>query len=156
MVDTAYENVAATGAGRVVVSFLWMQKHPEDIDVVTHEVMHIVQNYDHSTGPGWLTEGIADYVRYKYGVDNAGSKWALPDYKAGQSYKNSYRITARFLNWLENNGHSRIVKKLDAQMRDHTYIKQTWKDLTERTLDELGLIIQKFKWIFSAIYPHNL
>jgi hypothetical protein len=87
-----------------------MQKHPEDLDVVTHEVMHIVQNYDRSTLPGWLTEGIADYVRYKYGVDNAGSKWALPYYKAGQSYKNSYRITARFLNRLENNRHSRIVK----------------------------------------------
>ncbi len=48
--------------------------------------MHIVQNYGRSTRPGWLTEGIADYVRYKYGVDNVGSKWALPDYKAGQSY----------------------------------------------------------------------
>lgn len=137
MVDTAYKGVAATSGGRVVFSSLWMIKHPEDIDVVTHEVMHIVQNYGRSTGPGWLTEGIADYVRYKYGVDNAGSKWALPEYKASQSYKNSYRVTARFLNWLENNGNKGIVKKLDKQMRDHTYTEYTWNDLTGKTLDEL-------------------
>ncbi|MBA4140949.1 MAG: hypothetical protein H0X70_10720 [Segetibacter sp.] len=29
-----------------------------------------------------------------------------------------------------------IVKKLDAQMRDHTYTEQTRKDLIEKTLDE--------------------
>jgi len=137
MVDTAYKGVAATSGGRVVFSSLWMIKHPEDIDVVTHEVMHIVQNYGRSTGPGWLTEGIADYARYKYGVDNAGSKWALPEYKASQSYKNSYRVTARFLNWLENNGNTGIVKKLDKQMRDHTYTEHTWNDLTGKTIDEL-------------------
>lgn len=51
LVDTAYKGVAATGAGRVVFSSLWMQKHPEDIDVVTHEVMHIVQDYGRSTRP---------------------------------------------------------------------------------------------------------
>jgi hypothetical protein len=114
-----------------------MQKHPEDIDVVTHEVMHIVQNDGRSTGPGWPTEGIADYVRYKFGIDNAGSKWTLPAYKSSQSYKNSYRITAQFFDWLENNGHAGIVKKLDAQLRDHTYTQHTWKDLTGKTLDEL-------------------
>lgn len=142
-VDTAYKGVAATGNGRVVFSWLWMQKHPEDIDVVTHEVMQIVQNYGNSKGPGWLTEGLADYVRYKYGVDNAGSKGALPDYKAGQSYRNSYRITTRFLNWLENNGHAGIVKKLDAQLRDHTYTEQNWKDLTGKTSDELWADYEK-------------
>lgn len=137
MVDTAYKGVAATGNGRVVFSPLYMTNHPEDIDVVTHEVMHIVQNYGNSRGPGWLTEGIADYARYKFGVNNIKAKWALTEYKAGQSYTNSYRTTARFLNWLETSGHAGIVKTLDAQLRDHTYTAQTWKDITGKTLDEL-------------------
>lgn len=137
MVDTACKGVAATGGGRVVFSPLYMQNHPEDIDVVTHEVMHIVQNYGNSRGPGWLTEGIADYARYKFGVNNTKAKWALTEYKAGKSYTNSYRTTARFLNWLETSGHAGIVKTLDAQLRGHTYTEQTWKDVTGKTLDEL-------------------
>lgn len=113
-IDTAYDGVAATGGGRIVYNPKWFDKHPGDIDVVTHEVMHVVQNYGRSNGPGWLTEGIADYVRFKYGVDNPGAKWTLPDFKDTQSYKNSYRITARFLHWLETtNGNKGIVTKLD-------------------------------------------
>lgn len=137
LVDTAYNGVAATSDGQVVFSSLWLKKHPEDIDVVTHEVMHIVQNYGNSKGPGWLTEGIADYARFKFGVDNAGSKWALPGYKDGQSYTNSYRITAGFLDWLEKNKRKGIVKKLDRELRAHTYSDSIWEHLTRKTLDQL-------------------
>jgi hypothetical protein len=137
LIDTAYKGVAATGGGKVVFSAAYMEKHSKDIDVVTHEVMHIVQNYGRSGGPGWLTEGIADYARYKFGVANEEAKWALPSYKAGQSYTNSYRITAAFFNWLENNQYKDLVKKLDDQLRNHTYTAQSWKNLTGKTLDEL-------------------
>jgi hypothetical protein len=137
VIDTAYKGVAATGGGRVVFSAAYMEKHPQDIDVVTHEVMHIVQNYGRSGGPGWLTEGIADYARYKFGVANEAAKWSLPAYKTGQSYTNSYRITAAFFNWLENHQYKGLVKKLDSQLRNHTFTSQTWKDLTGKTLDEL-------------------
>lgn len=137
LIDTAYKGVAATGGGKVVFSSNYMEKHPQDIDVVTHEVMHIVQNYGRSGGPGWLTEGIADYARFKFGVNNEGAKWALPAYKAGQSYTNSYRITAAFFNWLETNQYKGIVKKLDSQLRQHTYSAESWKNLTGKTLDEL-------------------
>ncbi|WP_235904483.1 basic secretory family protein [Arcticibacter tournemirensis] len=137
IVDTSYEGVAATSDGKVTFSSNWLKLHPEDIDVVTHEVMHIVQDYGNTNGPGWLTEGIADYVRYKFGVDNAGAHWSLPDYKAGQSYKNSYRITAKFLDWLETDGHKGMVKNMDKHLRDHTYSDELWRQYTGRTLDEL-------------------
>ncbi|WP_316782599.1 basic secretory protein-like protein [Pedobacter frigiditerrae] len=136
-VDTAYTAVAATGGGRIVYNPQWFVKNPGDIDVVTHEVMHVVQSYGGGSGPGWLTEGIADYVRFKYGVDNAGAKWALPAFKPEHSYKNAYRVTARFLNWLETNGNRGIVVKLDNAMRSHTYKDTIWKDLTGKTVDEL-------------------
>lgn len=136
-IDTAYKGVAATGGGKIVYNPYWFKKKPGDIDVVTHEVMHVVQNYGNGGGPGWLTEGIADYVRYKYGVDNPGAKWVLTPFKPEQSYKNAYRITARFLNWIELNGNKGIVVKLDSAMRNHTYKETMWKDLTGKTVDEL-------------------
>lgn len=136
-IDTAYKGVAATGGGKIVYNPDWFKKHPGDIDVVTHEVMHIVQNYGDSPGPGWLTEGIADYVRFKFGVDNAGANWSLTPFKPTHSYTNAYRITARFLNWLETNGNQGIVAKLDSAMREHTYNEAIWKNITGKTVDEL-------------------
>jgi len=137
VMDTTYNGVAATDNGRVVFSFKYMKSHPKDIDVVTHEVMHIVQDYGDSNGPGWLTEGIADYARNKFGVDNAGAGWCLPDYKPTQNYTNSYRITARFLVWIEEKYKPDMVKELDKAMRDHTYHDDIWKEKTGKSLDEL-------------------
>ncbi|WP_231424622.1 MULTISPECIES: basic secretory family protein [Pedobacter] len=136
-VDTAYKGVAATANGVVTYSSLWMIKHPEDIDVVTHEVMHIVQNYGNSVGPGWLTEGIADYARYKFGIDNAGAKWSLPALKPEHTYKNSYRITARFFAWIEKNIKAGTIKAVDASLRDHSYKPEIWTALTGKDLDAL-------------------
>jgi len=137
IIDTAYKGVAETDNGRVTISSHWMHLHPEDIDVITHEVMHIVQDYGNSVGPGWLTEGIADYVRYKFGVNNAAAGWSLPKYKPTQNYDNAYRITARFLLWTEEKVKPGIVKKLDKALRNHTYNDQTWQQLTGKTVDEL-------------------
>jgi len=137
VIDTTYKGVAETANGKVTISSRWMHSRPEDIDVITHEVMHIVQDYGNSTGPGWLTEGIADYVRYKFGVNNAAAKWALPAYKNTQNYDNAYRVTARFLLWMEEKVKPGIVKELDSRLRKHTFTDNTFKELTGKTVDEL-------------------
>ena len=137
VVDPTYDGVAATGNGIVRYNPTWLQKHPEDIDVVTHEVMHIVQAYPNDAAPGWLTEGIADYARYVYGVNNQAGDWQLPAYKAGQNYTNSYRITARFLAWLTAHGHPKLVDALDRAARTQTYTPALWQQQTGQTLDQL-------------------
>lgn len=137
LIDTAYGGVAETGGGVVKFSSKYMTKHPKDIDVVTHEVMHIVQGYGDGAGPGWLTEGIADYARNKFGVDNAGAHWTLPAFKSTQNYDNAYRVTARFLVWIEKNVKPDLVKILDKQLRDHTFTDDSWKKETGKTVDEL-------------------
>ncbi|HEX5553174.1 MAG TPA: basic secretory protein-like protein [Chitinophagaceae bacterium] len=134
--DTAYHGVAATGHDKTTFSAAYYHKHPHDIDVVTHEVMHIVQGYPHYH-PVWLVEGIADYARYVYGVHNKTAGWILYDYSDKQSYKNSYRICARFLVWLSKNVDKKIVDQLDSSLRDDTYTSGTWKKLTGKTVDEL-------------------
>ncbi|PAW95496.1 secretory protein [Mucilaginibacter sp. MD40] len=136
-IDTAYHGVAATDNGRVVFSPAYMTTHPDDIDVVTHEVMHIAQDYGDFDGPGWLTEGIADYVRNEHGVANAAAKWNLPDFKPTQNYNNAYRVTARFLVWVEKKVKKGTVKKLDSQMRGRTYTAASWNKLTGKSVDDL-------------------
>jgi len=138
MLDTTYNGVAATGNAHVRISPKYMKGHPEDIDVVTHEVMHIVQNYGRSVGPGWLTEGIADYARNQFGLNNPAAKWSIAEYKPGQKYNGSYRTTARFLVWVEKKYKKGIVKELDKQLRDHTYTAKIWEDQTGKTLEALG------------------
>jgi len=137
VIEPKYEGVAATSRGRVIFSPAWYEKNPDDIDVVTHEVMHIVQDYGRTNGPWWLTEGIADYVRYRYGVGNEAAGWKLPDVNPDQNYTNSYRITARFLAWLEEKKDEKIVDKLDKVMREHNYRDEVWKELTGKSVDEL-------------------
>lgn len=136
-IDTAYEGVAYAHDGKVTIAQSWLIKNPGDIDVVTHEVMHIVQAYPPRSGPGWLVEGIADYVRYKYGVDNEGAGWSLPALQEDHHYTNSYRIAARFLDWVEREKKKGTVKKLDKALRTLTYSDETWKQLTGQSLDEL-------------------
>lgn len=135
-VDPEYTGVAAAGGGLVRFNPEWFRKNPGDVDVVTHEVMHIVQSYPGGAGPGWITEGVADYVRFTLGVDNAGANWKLPDYDPKHSYENSYRITARFFYWIEKQGQKGLVKKLDHAMRSKTYSDAFWKDETGKTVDE--------------------
>jgi hypothetical protein len=137
VIDTAYKGVAETDNGKVTISSVWMHKHPQDIDVITHEVMHIVQDYGQSTGPGWLTEGIADYVRNKFGVNNAAAKWTLPAYKPTQKYTDAYRVTARFLVWIEQKVKPGAVKNFNKQLRLHKFTDDSWKAETGKTLDEL-------------------
>jgi hypothetical protein len=137
IVDTSYKGVAATGGGVVRINPQWLIDHPEDIDVVTHEVMHIVQDYRGRRNPGWLTEGIADYARYVYGVNNKASGWKLPDYKPTQSYRNAYRVTARFLLWAEKKKDAHLVDELDAALRNGRYTQDMWVKLTGSTVDAL-------------------
>jgi hypothetical protein len=137
VIDPAYDGVAATSGDVIVFNPAWFRTHPGDIDVVTHEAMHVVQDYPNDSGPGWITEGIADYVRHLFGVDNAGAKWSLTPFNPKQHYTNSYRITARFFVWIEKNKNKDFVKKLDAAMRGKKYTDEIWKKLTGSNLDEL-------------------
>lgn len=137
VIDPEYTGVAAAGGGIVRFNPDWFKKHPGDVDVVTHEVMHLVQNYPKGAGPGWITEGIADYVRYTLGIDNAGANWKLTDFDSKQSYENAYRITARFFYWMETTKKKGIIKKLDAAMRNKKYTETFWQEHLGKNVDEL-------------------
>ncbi|MCE9605529.1 MAG: basic secretory family protein [Planctomycetia bacterium] len=120
---------------QVTVSVDWMRRHPEDLGLLTHELTHAVQAYP-SPEPGWFTEGLADYARHKYGPKEQPG-WSLPEkLTAQQSYKDSYRTTARFLVWLDGK-HPGLVDKLHRKMQNRDFATEDFRTLTGTTLDAL-------------------
>src|SRR5690606_15653475 len=143
--DKEYNGVAYASGSKIVVNPEWLHKHPEDYDLFTHEIMHLIQQYPNRSGPSWLTEGIADYVRFKYGINNDAANWSLPDYNSSQNFTDSYRVSARFLLWIEKYHDQNFVKKMDQHLRTHTYSEDLWKKFTGVALDEL--------WNLYAVEP---
>ena len=129
------EYISANGA--IVVSAQWLRSNPKDTDLVTHELMHVVQSYPGGQ-PGWLVEGIADYVRWRYGRDNNAANWALPNYSSNQRYTDSYRVTGRFLAWLERKVNGNIVNQMDTALRQNRYQNGAiWNQLAGKSVDQL-------------------
>lgn len=137
LIDPDYTGVAEAGGGRIRVSSKWITERPRDFDLITHEAMHLVQAYPGGAGPGWITEGIADYVRHVHGVDNAGGGWSLPDLRPAHKMTDSYRVTARFFLWLETRIKPGIVRALDQAMRQKRYADGFWAEQTGQAIEEL-------------------
>lgn len=141
-IEPSYDGVAYVFGGFATFGATYMSNNPNDLDVVTHEVMHLVQSYA-SGAPGWLTEGIADYVRFKYGLHNDRANWTLPNYESGQHYTDAYRVTARFLVWVEQHYDGNLVKTLDALLRHGQYQEAIWQERTGHSLDDLWTLYGK-------------
>src|SRR5260370_374070 len=67
-----------TGAG-IVANSKWLQTelNGDAIGSLVHEMVHVVQHY-HGDNPGWLVEGMADYIRwfkYEPGGHGAALLW---------------------------------------------------------------------------------
>jgi len=142
-IDPSYTGVAYVndkGWASMTINPGWLKQHPADVDLVTHEAMHIVQsypNYGDDKAPSWLVEGIADFARDHYGLDNAGAGWALPgQVKQKQNFDTGYRVTGAFLKWSEGQ-HPGLVKALDHALRQGQYGATLWQQQTGQELPAL-------------------
>lgn len=128
--------IPAQCSGNVVeVGVEWLKRHPDDLGMLTHELTHAVQQYPRSD-PSWLTEGIADYARQLYGPAEQPN-WSLPARLGPKNhYRDSYRVTARFLLWLDGK-HPGTVDKLHRRMQDRAFTVADFKEFTGTELDEL-------------------
>jgi|GEM_PF-2988958 len=129
---------AYADGNRIVVKRQWMLDNPHDTDIMVHEGMHIVQAYSFGNVPGWLTEGIADFVRNEFGLSNIG--WSLQLYRYGQHYTNGYGVTASFLQWIDEHyagGGSSRVDQLDQLLRSGQYSDNIWVQWTGFDIDNL-------------------
>lgn len=167
-VDKDYDGVAATYTeiAKVIMNPRYYEQHIYDADSMTHELVHVAQNYWHRPEeddqshkrwedmtdeekaeahrrheermPGWLTEGLADYGRDRFGVFNDKDGWALPAYHPNQKYTDAYRVTAAFIKWAEQNVTEDLAYKLNDLLKKGEYRTSTsWQTLTGYTVDEL-------------------
>lgn len=128
------KGVAGTANGKIYVSSHWIEKHPEDIGLMVHELVHVVQDYP----PGaefWVTEGIADYIRWAIYEGKEQDWFQRP--KGEKGYRQGYRVAGGFLLWLESNDAPGIVNKLNRALRAGEYKAELFEEATGKTLDEL-------------------
>jgi len=139
---------AYAAGNRVAMSAPWFRNEleREARGCVVHELVHVVQNYWRaratnrrpSPTPGWVTEGIADYVRwFLYEPESRGAEISRRNIGSAK-FDASYRTTANFMDWVIKNRDEDLLRKLNASAREGKYSPELWKTWTGKTVDELG------------------
>jgi ER degradation enhancer, mannosidase alpha-like 2 len=138
--------VAETIGTEVSGNSEWFRKQldGEAVGAMVHELVHVVQQYgdrEPETFPGWLTEGIADYVRFfEFEPDCHGADdvWLGRQDLSKVRFDGAYRQSANFLDWVARKYDPQIVQKLNAAARRGDYNEGIWRERTGRTVAELG------------------
>jgi hypothetical protein len=142
------QGVAAASGTRIRCGAGWFRRqlHGEAKGAVVHELVHVVQQYGRARrtnrnatrNPGWLVEGIADYIRwFLYEPQTRGAEVTSRNI-ARARYDSSYRISGNFLNWVTETYDKNIVRKLNTAARQGKYNEKLWKEATGRNVQELG------------------
>ena len=138
---------SASGAG-VNLNAVWFRREltREALGSVVHEMVHVVQNYGRArrtdqaatSAPGWVVEGIADYVRwFLYEPQTHGAEITKRNL-AGARYDASYRVTANFLDWVTLTYDKDLLRKLNAAAREGRYAESLWRGWAGKSVQELG------------------
>ena len=146
--SASMNGVAATGGTRVRCAAAWFRQNlqGEAKGAVVHELAHVVQNYgmarrsnpNATRTPGWLVEGICDYIRwFLYEPQTRGAEITSRNI-ARAKYDGNYRISGNFLNWVTQTYSKDIVQRLNAAAREGKYSEELWKTATGHTVQELG------------------
>ncbi len=135
------DGIAGTAGDTIYIMSGWIEKNPGDIGLVAHELVHVIQSYPRRTGPGWVTEGIADYLRWAVFEGKPLAWFPVPRSRGNRpverGYEQSYQITAGFFLWLESDLVPGIVNRLNTAMRRRTYSAELFQEATGQTLDDL-------------------
>jgi len=132
-----FEGVAGTAGTLIFVSGNYVKNNPQDIGMVIHELTHVVQAYPEPKPgyekPGWLVEGIADYIRLFKFEPQAPRPVIDPD---KSNYRNGYKTAAEFLNWIETN-YPNTVRILNKALRAGEYEESIIKNICGKDFDAL-------------------
>jgi len=128
------QGIAYTSGTTITCCKGWFKDHPDDYGAVIHEMAHVVQSYWGKPVPGWLTEGIADYVRW-FVYEPADHRPHVNPRRA--KYTDGYQTTAAFLDWIVRTKDKTFVKRLNAACREGRYKPELFKDYAGKPLDDL-------------------
>jgi Peptidase of plants and bacteria len=142
------KGVADTAGTRINCAAAWFrgELNGQAKGAIVHEMVHVVQQYGGARrtnphpmpNPGWLVEGIPDYIRwYKYEPASKGAAISKRNVEHVK-YDDSYRVSANFLNWAVQKYDKNLIAELNASMREGTYTEEIWKQLTGKSVQDLG------------------
>ena len=146
--DNMGRTPASASGNRINCNAEWFKKNlkGEAVGSVVHEMVHVVQQYglgrrnnpDATRTPGWLVEGLADYIRwFLYEPQSKGAEITQRNL-ARARHDASYRITGNFLDWATAKYDKDLVKKLNAAAREGRYKEELWQEYTGKDLAALG------------------
>lgn len=124
--------IAYASGTTITISAAYIEKNPRDLGMVIHEHAHVLQQYP-AGSPGWLTEGIADYVRYMHYEPQR----RVPVDTKRAKYTDGYGTSAKFLAWVERTHDRAIIRKLNEVLRKGSYKDEFFKTHTKKSLDAL-------------------
>jgi hypothetical protein len=128
----------ATG-DTITVKGEWITAHPDDLGMMIHELTHVIQQYpDSPFKPGWLVEGIADYIRwwrYEPELHSTSGRTKIDFTKA--KYTDAYRTTGMWLAWSSRKYNMALVPALDHALRGAKDPMPVFKLATGKSADEL-------------------
>src|SRR5262249_3081870 len=105
------KGVAYTSGRTVTCSVAHFRDHPDNVGALIHELCHVGQAYPSRGIPGWVTEGIADYVRW-FRWEPESKRPRVNPRKA--KYTDSYRTTAAFFDWIVRTKDPTFVRRLNS------------------------------------------
>ena len=164
------DGVAWTVGDAITLNTRWArgELNREAPGAIVHELAHVVQAYGRNGRkgpPGWVTEGVADWVRWM-NYEKQSVRDSIYAAAKGHRYDESYRPTAAFLDFCErrysraggrngnarngnarnggnarggNNARGGFVARLNAAAREGTYSDDFWtQNCGGRTLAEVA------------------
>jgi hypothetical protein len=145
--------VAFASGARITANSAWVRREldGEAVGALVHEAVHVVQQYgggrrgnpDFKRPPGWLGEGIPDYIRFfLYEPQSHGADliWLQGRRNQELNYDGMYRITANFLNYVveKYDPNKNFITKINAACRQGQYTDELWRELTGKSLADLN------------------
>lgn len=113
----------------------WIKQRQDDLGMVIHELTHVIQAYPGNRhNAGWVTEGIADYIRWVRYEPEAPRRRID---KSKSSFRSSYHVTAYFLAYSAKKYNMALVPMLDRAMRKAEDPMPVFVKATGKTAEEL-------------------
>ena len=154
--------VAFTSGTKVVANSKWLEGElkGEAVGALLHEEVHVLQQYGRGrrnnpgahSPPGWLVEGIPDYIRWfvyepqSHGADNI---WMSRLRKLDLRYDAGYRTSANFLDYVSQKYDTNLVTKVNAACRNHRDTSEVFREASGKSLAELN--DEWAKWVTEQV-----
>ena len=138
-------NPAYASGSVITLNTQWFRRElkREARGAVVHEMAHVVQSYTQNrrnaraTTPGWIVEGIPDYIRwFLYEPESKGAVITERAF-ASATHDASYRVTGNFFDFLSRTYDRDFIAKLNSTARNGRYDSNFWQETFGKSASEL-------------------